>query len=199
MIGTITPVVYRDRKRARWTLAVLLYALGAAMSAAAVGAFLGALGAKLRFLGPDRGGWLLLAGIALLYSLHEMDLALLPRPQRKWQVPSGWRARFHPWHVAFLYGLLLGPGFLTYISVSTYYVVLIGVIGLGTPWASALVLGLYGVSEALGLFIVGWRIRSSDDAYRVGTGLFSHRRLAHQVNGLALALSAAAVAVGCGW
>ena len=115
MVETITPVVHGG-SRSRWGISLALHAIGAAVAAAIVGSLLAGAGA---LLGAPWGvpGGVLVASAAALYVARELG-APVPVPQLRRQVPDWWRT-FFPLHVAaFLYGLGLGPGFLTYLELN---------------------------------------------------------------------------------
>src|SRR5262245_40555248 len=112
MAETITPVVHGGSRTA-WAVSVGAHVLGATVAAAAFGALLGAFGA---LLGAPWGtaGALAVAGAAAMYLLAELG-PRVPVPQLRRQVPDWWRTFFPPRVAAFLYGVGLGPGFLTYL------------------------------------------------------------------------------------
>jgi hypothetical protein len=189
MIPSITPVVYGSHRKPKWLVAILLFSLCASLGSAAVGAAVALLGTGVRLaLGVSAvAGWLGFGVVALLYSLHELKLLRLPRPQRNWQVPSGWRVKLHPWLTAGLYGLLLGFGVLTRISVSTFYLFLLWALLVGDIRQVIPVAAIFGAAQGLPLFIAGWKVDSCDDAYRIGSRSWSLRPLVHKVNSGVLA------------
>jgi hypothetical protein len=147
MVETITPVVHGGRRR-RWGLAVAAHLLGAAIGAAAFGAALGLVG---RALGAPWGSaalWVV-AAVAALYAARELLDAPVPLPDRKRQVPEWWRTFFGPLASAFLYGLGLGVGFLTYIRHGTLVAVAALAVVLGDPFLGAAVVLPFGVARAL--------------------------------------------------
>lgn len=193
MIGSISPVVYGVRNLGKWLVAMALYAMGAVFAGGCLGWALGWLG-SLAALPESVVAWVLLA-IALAYAVHELEIAALPRPQQHWQVPAGWRARFHPCLCSTLYGMLLGVGVLTHIEVSTFYLVVVGALVIGDPLLSASIFAVYGAAHAATLTRVMWPIADWDHAYRIGTGILRHRDHVHYVNGVALVAIAGALAV----
>lgn len=194
MIGTIAPVVHGSRAKVRWLVAWALFGLGAATSAGVLGVLLGFAGRGVGAVLPTGWGWSLLAVGAVAYSLHEFGLVSLPKPQRTWQVPAGWRVRYHPWPVALAYGLLLGCGVLTYISSPTFYIALLCAATIADPVISGLTLACYGVALALPLLVLGWSVNSHDSAYEASVRVFGRRRLMHGVSGVVLLGVAAYVA-----
>lgn len=117
MVQTITPVVHGGR-RSRWQAAVALHVLGAGVSAAAFGTVL-ATGGSILGAPWDREGAFLVGGIALLYAAGEIFGFPVPIPDRRRQVPEWWRSSFSFNASAFLYGVGLGIGFLTYVRYGT--------------------------------------------------------------------------------
>jgi hypothetical protein len=194
MVGTITPVVYGNR-RVRWLLGVGCYGLGAVLAGTALGAGAGLAGLLLRtVLAPDVVS-ASVAAAAQAYALHELGLIRLPRPQRRWQVPAHWRVTLHPWLTCFLYGLILGAGVLTYISGSSFYIAVAWATALSDPAAGAVVLAVYGSAQAVAILLAGWNITSCDAAFRRGLAVVGYRPSMHLANGVALSGAAAFLAV----
>src|SRR5262245_44177287 len=126
MAETITPVVHGGSRRA-WAVSLSVHAVGAAVSAAALGAVLGGLGALLG--APwGRAGAIAVAAAAGIYVVAELGIRM-PVPQLRRQVPDWWRTFFPPRIAAFLYGIGLGPGFLTYLTHGTLAVVALAAAG----------------------------------------------------------------------
>src|SRR5918996_5003348 len=102
MVQTITPVVHGGSRK-RWAGSLALHVLGASMSAAALGALLGASGS---ILGAPwgRAGMLVVGAIALAYATRELFGVAVPIPEIRRQVPEWWRGAVGPRTAAFLYG-----------------------------------------------------------------------------------------------
>src|SRR5919108_2719088 len=147
MVETITPVVHGGR-RSRWGVAVALHLLGAGLSAAALGAVLGGLGWVLGAPWGSVGSWAV-AAVAALYALRELFGLPVPLPDRREQVPEWWRRFFGPSATAFLYGLGLGVGFLTYLRHGTLVAVALVVLASGDPVLGASILAAFGVARGL--------------------------------------------------
>ena len=158
MVETITPVVHGgSREPMRMSLA--LHAVGAAVAAAIVGSLLAGSGrAARRAVGvPDV---VLVAVAAALYVARELG-APVPVPQLRRQVPTG-GARSSPRMRRSLYGLGLGPGFLTYLGHGTVVVVSVAAFASGRPLLGAAVLAPFGLARGLGpVFAFG--VRSPSD------------------------------------
>src|SRR5918995_1943410 len=160
MAETITPVVHGG-SRGRWGISLALHAIGAAVAAAIVGSLLAGAGA---LLGAPWGvpGAVLVVAAAALYVARGRG-APLPVPQLRRQVPDWWRTFFPPHVAAFLYGLGLGPGFLTYLGHGTVVVVSVAAFASGRPLLGAAVLAPFGLARGLGP-VLAFGVRSPSDA-----------------------------------
>src|SRR5215510_7896875 len=192
MMDFITPVVHRDR--ARWRTALIAYGVCAAISAAGFGALLG-MGGRALVQRPIEYGAAALPVIILVAVLHELGVIRVPWPQRRWQVPSSWRFIEPRWIPSALYGLLLGPGVLTYIPVATYYVLVAMTILISDPARGAAVFALFAVAQLAPVYLVGRGAETFDAAAARIATWSDHRVLLHRVNGAHLA----AVAVYLVW
>jgi hypothetical protein len=160
MVETITPVVHGG-SRERWGISLALHAIGAAVAAAIVGSLLAGAGALLGAPWGVPGAWLVVAA-ATVYVARELG-APVPVPQLRRQVPDWWRTFFPPHVAAFLYGLGLGPGFLTYLGHGTVVVVSIAAFASGRPLLGAAVLAPFGLARGLGP-VLAFGVRSPGDA-----------------------------------
>lgn len=194
MAGTITPVVHGGR-RTGWAVSVGLHALGAGLAAGAFGAALGGAGALLG--GPWGGAGLAAVGlVALAYASREAFGLPVPIPERRRQVPEGWRGRLGPHAAAFVYGLGLGIGFLTYLRHGTLVTVSALALASGHPGLGALVLVPFGLARALSLTAMALA-RTSEEVRGVVDRLerIAVSALPRAANGLILvALAAVALA-----
>jgi len=145
MIETITPVVHGERIRYR--LAVALHAAGATISAGVFGVALGGLGALLG--APWGGGAWVVAAVAGLYALRELGHLPVPLPDRRRQVPEWWRTFFSPLVAAFLYGLGLGVGVLTFLSYGTFVAVASAALVSGDPLVGLALCAPFGLARGL--------------------------------------------------
>jgi methylamine utilization protein MauE len=193
MVETITPVVHGG-SRSRWGVSVAVHASGAAASAAVAGALLAGTGG---LLGAPWGvaGAVLVGASAAVYLAREFG-APVPVPQLRRQVPDWWRTFFPPNTAAFLYGIGLGPGFLTYLSHGTVVVVSVAAFASGRPLVGAAVLAPFGLARGLGP-VLAFGVRSpSDGAALVERLERSASRARWRVaNALALAAVSAAMVV----
>ena len=158
MVETITPAVHGGRKSSYW-LSVAAHILGAAIAAAALGLGLGAVGG---LLGAPWGTWGLL-GIAAIGGAYALGAAGAPVPvlQRRRQVPDWWRTFFSPMTSSFLYGVGLGPGFLTFSSFGTLTVVAVVALATGEPVLGAAVCAPFGAARGAAV-LAGFGARDAE-------------------------------------
>jgi hypothetical protein len=190
MVETITPVVHGG-SRSRWGISLALHAIGAAVAAALVGSLLAGAGV---LLGAPWGvpGAVLVVAAAALYIARELG-APVPVPQLRRQVPDWWRTFFPPHVAAFLYGLGLGPAFLTYLGHGTVVVVSVAAFASGRPLLGAALLAPFGLARGLGP-VLAFGVRSPSDAAAVVERLDRSASRARWRVANALALSAVLVA-----
>ncbi|HSL67976.1 MAG TPA: MauE/DoxX family redox-associated membrane protein [Actinomycetota bacterium] len=151
MVETITPVVHGGRA-GRWAGSVALHVTGAVASAAAFGAILGGAGSLLG--APwGGGGALLIALVAALYLVREATVVPVPVPQLRRQVPQWWRTFFSVPVAAFLYGVGLGVGFLTYLAHGTLVVVALAAAASGEPLVGAALVAPFGLARGLSVLV----------------------------------------------
>lgn len=194
MVETITPVVHWGR-RSRYLRSVAIHTVAATASAGAVGLVLGALGALLGGPWTDAGP-IVLAGVALVYAARELFGLPIPLPDRSAQVPAWWRSFYGPDVAAALYGIGLGPGFLTYLTFGTYAAVLVGAFVAADPLLGAAITAPFGFARGLSI-LIGARATNEEHSAVIADRLTMagvHRGPA-LVNALALVAVAAAALV----
>jgi hypothetical protein len=81
-------------------------------------------------------------------------------PERRAQVPDWWRTFYSPPTSAFLYGLGLGPGFLTHMGHGTFAAVAAVALASGDALLGAAVCGPFGLVR--GLSVVVGRLGGAD-------------------------------------
>lgn len=203
MVGTISPVVYRNSpyRQYIWVVATIIYTFGSVIGGGLVGAFLGLVGTFALFpMTLYRNLFPLLVGlVAIAYSLHELDIISLPHPERKRQVPSYWRNIFHPYITAGLFGFLLGAGFTTFIPTASYYILGLGVTLYGSPIVGILIFFIYGAARASLMWFLNWRITTVEEVYTVTLYMDLTKPIMRQVNGFALAASGTYLLSTCLW
>lgn len=195
MVHTIAPVVYRHGRSAwsarwRWFPAAVLHVIGALGGGLALGIFLGLVGTIVP-LGPVRSAWApaLLGGAATVYALHELRVLRLPYPQWKRQVPAKWRSHFHPYVTALLFGVQLGTGYATFVSVSTLYILTAAVVLSGSAAYGALLFGSFAIARAGLVMPLTWSVHTHAQGLRVVNTMIATKALIHLINGGALALT----------
>jgi hypothetical protein len=143
MVETFTPAVCGSRRRQR--LALLGFASGALVAAAALGALLGLVG---ELVGARRA-LPAIAVLALLAAAREAGLVRLPLPQSRRQVPERWRFALPLPLWSFGYGTGLGVGVATFQPFATFWIACAGAIALASPLTAAVCFSLYGAGRAL--------------------------------------------------
>jgi hypothetical protein len=152
MVETISPMVHGGRN-ASYFRAVALHTFGAGLSAAALGSVLGALGGWSGAPWGEVGLWVV-AGIAVLYALRELAGVDVPLLDLDRQVPMWWRSFFGHDTAAFLYGLGLGFGFVTYLSFGTLIAVAATSFVSGSPTVGLLCMLPFGLARGLSVLAV---------------------------------------------
>jgi hypothetical protein len=171
--------------------------------AAAFGALLGLAGG----LAPwhDRPSMvvtisLLAAGaVALAYSLGELKLIPVAYPQLRRQVRSTWRFRLPPTVTALVYGLELGTGVTTFVSVGSFYVVALWVMLVGNAGLGAVLLAFFGLGRALPVIWFGLGQRAIEDTFAIVEPVTRFGDLVHLLNGFVLGLMGAGLLVAGLW
>lgn len=196
MVGSINPVVHGNGRRG-WRRSMALYGLGAAASAGLAGAAIAWVGSRVSGGLEQPAAFLLAAGLAVAYAIHELGGWTLPAPQIEEQVPSGWRVRFPLPVASLLYGVVLGPGLFTRIFTSSYYVLVAWVFLLLEPAEGALVMLVHGAARAIPQYLKTREIDTAETAYEIGLAIPDHQGLARRVNGIVLlGFGVTAVALG---
>jgi hypothetical protein len=161
MVGTILPVVYgRQRiKRIPWLL--VFYSAASVLGAGLLGSGLGFLGILMwRSSLTSFGEVLPLLGFGtLVFGAAQLKIIPLKFPQRKKQVPHGWRCH-RPTRMVISYGAVLGLGFATRIPVITIYAVGLFCFMRRDLLMAALVFALFGVGRSLPLWFLHKTLRA---------------------------------------
>jgi hypothetical protein len=147
MIETFTPQMCGSRRRRN--LGVALFAGGAVLASAALGAVLGLAGEGL----PTRWTLITLGVLALVGAARDLGVIRMKLPQRRGQVPEPWRREWPLVAWAPAYGIMLGLGVLTFQVVSTFWVVAGAAIAIGNPVTAAGCFALFGLGRVLMVII----------------------------------------------
>ena len=154
MLSSISP--FGERARAsRWWLTTTAYVVSSTLG----GLALGFVAASLGGLVPDGLRWspagFVVAALLLVVGLV-LDLRLggLSLPSWRRQVDEAWIGRYRGWVVGVGFGAQLGFGVVTIVTSSTTYAVVVLAFLSGTPWAGALLGGVFGLVRALPLLLM---------------------------------------------
>jgi hypothetical protein len=182
MVETFTPAVCGSRTRQR--VAAAVFTLAAVATAALLGAALALVGAVA---GAGRAVPAA-AALAVMAAAREAGVLRFPIPQSRRQVPERWRFELPLTLWAGGYGAGLGAGFLTYQSVSTFWVACAGALALARPLPAALCFALFGAGRALTLV---WPRRRGGDPVEAVERIAAWRPALVRANVVGLAACAA--------
>jgi hypothetical protein len=181
-----------QRKRMAYASWAAIGVLGHLCGGAIAGGALGWLGSLL----PHSAiRWVVvLLGIACFaWSAHEFALLELPMPQLHRQVPRRWMGLL-PWNwVAFGYGLQLGSGVSTRITVSTTYSAFALALLSGSPLAGAAIGSAFGIARAVMPFWASRRIQSPQESMALAESLAAREPRMRRLNGFALGIAGLAL------
>jgi hypothetical protein len=185
MAETITLAVHGGRRRG-YAVTLLVHALGATLAGSALGLLLGAAGAVvgLSWSGTEPIVVLL---VTTTYAARELLGIPVPLPQRRAQVPDWWRTFFGTRVAAFLYGVGLGAGFLTYLSHGTFVAVALCALVSGDPLLGALLCAPFGAARAAAIVATGGA--GSDGVEAVATSAWPRATNGVALLGIVLAAS----------
>ena len=151
MAGTIGSVV----NRANMTRLLRAHAAGLVVGALTMALALSLLGSLAQPLLREIAVPLeIIAAAALLgWAVRATGRRGLPFPHRSWQVPEQWRYTLPPTVTVATYGYLLGLGWLTYMVLPTYWLLVAGTFAV----ASLPVALTAWLAFALARFLTAWR------------------------------------------
>lgn len=185
---------------------LLLFALGAVVSAAAVGGVCGALGALFLTWAPSLhiAIWSLVAGVATIYGFAGLRGVKWPVPTRHWQVPSDWGQHGQPLF-ALAFGLILGAGFFTFITSIGYYLLLAICVVAADPVRGSMLMAMYGAARAAPVILTPLALWLGGQTYTFETAVQANewfacinRRLVWLQAAVLFAVAGSAIAVGLG-
>ena len=172
----------------------VLYLLGHAVGAAAIGAVLGWVGSQAPIL-PQMT--LALGIVCLFWTFQEALMVPNGLPQWHRQVQRHWVGRL-PWAlVALGYGAQLGAAVLTRIRIRTTYAALLCAFLVGSAEAGMSVMVAFGVARALPALIQGPFVPTPDRALRFAVTLDTLHPKIVRANAVALLLAGAALVCIC--
>jgi sulfite exporter TauE/SafE len=190
MVGTILPIVYRERQQKNSSSALWFYAAGCLVGGVCLGGLLGAIGTSIPWQAlsiRQRSVVLAVSGfLGLLYSIRELGLWRVPILQSTWQVPEIWRRVLSPQAASLLYGLGLGVGIATRVPVSTFYITVVWATLVGNPILGGIGMAMFGLGRAFPILWMGRLLNSSEEAVRLIQILPRWQPTIHMTNGLAL-------------
>lgn len=187
MVGTITPVVYGQR---RWARLMLVYSASQVAGATIIGVLLATVGIALSAWTSWEPSDLLLwlSVLTVVGSLYE--LRLLPRvrmPSSRWQVPRSWK-RLSPPLMCAGYGFGIGLVVFVQISVVSIHYVLAVSMGLSSVMIGAGLMALHGAARAGAAWIVGLVQARTPNALAGQVTLMRITPLVRYLDGLVLGL-----------
>lgn len=189
MVGTLLPIGHGERLQGRAPLVLWSHMAGTVVTATVVGAVLTAGGTLASV--PTALGTAIVAVLAALYAAREAGLSNLRIPCAPRQVRQQRSRRdTRPRLAAFVYGLGLGIGFATHVTVATLPVVAAWTL-LSPGLTGVVAMSTFGLGRALPLFVLGTKTgRDHETLAAVSDRLLAWRPIVHLLNGLALAFAA---------
>jgi hypothetical protein len=151
MLGSITPLGERGRGR-RWGPTVTIYTVASTIGGASLGGLLGVIGQATPAVGrPGRVGLIVLGVLILMGVALDAGLVGSRLPSLHRQVNEDWLRRYRGWVYATGFGVQLGVGVVTIVSISSVYLVFIAALLSGSAAAGALIGGSFGLMRAIPL------------------------------------------------
>lgn len=186
MVGTILPVVYGAELKHERSRVDLIHLMGSVGGGAIVGLVIGALGSLVHVSGSFVS--VLVASIALAYSLRSLGYLPVPTPQFRRQVPASWRVDMTPNAMALAYGAALGSGVLTHVWANVAYPVMVWIGISGGPILGAVVWAGFGFGRAIPIVAIRHATSTIHGAFAVSTRLEAWSQVVRLVDGLVLAV-----------
>jgi hypothetical protein len=193
MLASITPLGERGR-RSTWSVTVSAFALGATLSAALVGAALGALGSLVVGDALSSRARFVVLGFALAIAVGlELLPGRMPGPRR--QVNERWLDEYRGWVYGLGFGAQLGLGVSTVVSSAATYVAILAALLTAGAGRGAVAFGCYGAVRGLTPLLAA-RIRHPDQLLTMHARLERWRKPAGRLAPAVLALLFVATVVG---
>jgi len=182
MVGTIGPVVHRATG-INGVMILGIHTFGYVASGIGTGfALYGVQRLAFGHMLNEKIGIGSVSVLALVYSIGESGIFRVPMPQFTAQVPASWQF-FSPGTMALLYGLGLGCGFATRITVSTFYVAAAWALVCDSPSSAGFTLGCFGLGRALPIWL---SLKSYAFCSRASEAALFLKNAIHMINSLAL-------------
>jgi len=148
---------------------------------------------------PWRGGSVVVLALGVLYLAREALGLPVPVPQARRQVPDWWRTFFPRSVFAFLYGVGLGVGFLTFLSAGTLVVVASAALASGDAARGALLMAPFGLVRGASVATSAGVLSAPDGAALVERlAAFARGPALRVANSLALAVVVLTAAASIG-
>lgn len=163
MVLVLASAVRRSSTR-RVLLDVIVHSIGLVIGSVFIGMLLGLVGSSLRPLSADPLLMIVAGAAAITYGLVDVGVFQVPALGRRWQVPRAWMGHYSFILTYWMYGVLLGVGFLTLVPVASFTVViLLEIVSASVFWGASIGL-CYGLGRVVG-FVLGLRYqrRCSDE------------------------------------
>lgn len=170
-----------------WFRSVLAYTAAGCVSAALVGAALGAV-----------GGWLG-GGGAALYVTGLLCLSLAARewgwisfrlPERRRQTEKFWAHEFGFVMASAMWGWHIGLGFATRVTYGGFWALVAVALALGDPFYGAVLMVVYWLGRTLPVWAAPALLASGADAIELPEKILEHRFVYRRITGFALVWSA---------
>jgi hypothetical protein len=153
MLGSITPLGERGRN-STWGVTVGALLIGSVAGGAGAGVVAGSIGSLLRrpLRLPGGAAPVLLLGLVAAGLVMDSGLfgAKVPGPRR--QVNEDWLRRYRGWVYGLGFGLQLGSGVVTVVSISAVYSLIAAAFLSGSPAWGAVIGGSFGAVRAATVF-----------------------------------------------
>lgn len=165
MAGTMIPLVYGEGAQGKNAPVLLIaHTLASLMGGMICGGVLGWGGGLAQFSLPGRLPRIVLfLGVAaLILSGNAAGLIRVPVPESRWQVPRKWLSNLPQVVGAGLFGICLGAGVMTRITV-TLYVVLVWALVSGSAQSGAVAMAVYALCRTIPLWVLYFMSKSDGE------------------------------------
>jgi hypothetical protein len=190
---TLSNWASRPWLRIRFAVWAGLWVTGHALGGFLIGGVLGWAGSTLSRSGEAVGAVLALGCVAL--AVRQSGWLRVPLPECRRQVQRGWMMRL-PWSVVALgYGLQLGCGVATFITVSTTYAALAFTFLSGSAVRGGIIMGLFGLVRCFPPVVAAPYVASPLESLEFGARVDRYEPWILRANAILLWLTAAVLLV----